>query len=60
MAQINPDINLHDLTMLVLNQAEFNSVDPERLASEVVQKYIDIRRIVLKELQVQTNYEEWI
>ncbi len=60
MAQINPDINLHDLTMLVLNQAEFNSVDPERLASEVVQKYIDIRRIVLKELQIQTNYEEWI
>lgn len=60
MAEINPDINLHDLTMLVLKKSEFISVEPERLSSEVVQKYIDIRRLVLKQLQEHTNYGEWI
>lgn len=60
MAEINPDVNLHDLTMLVLSKSEFNSIEPERLASEVVQKYIDVRRLVLKQLQEHTNYGEWI
>lgn len=60
MAQIDPNINLHDLTMFVLNKSEFVNVDSEPLANEVVQKYIDIRRIVLKKLQEHTNYGEWI
>jgi hypothetical protein len=60
MAQIDPDINLHDLTMLVLSKSEFINIDSEPLANEVVKKYIDIRRIVLKKLQEHTNYGEWI
>jgi hypothetical protein len=60
MAQINSDINLHDLTMLVLNKSEFANIDSEPLANEVVKKYIEIRRIVLKKLQEHTNYGEWI
>jgi len=60
MAQIDPNINLHDLTMLVLNKSEFVNIDSEPLANEVVKKYIDIRRIVLKKLQEHTNYGEWI
>ena len=46
MAQIDPNINLHDLTMLVLNKSEFVNIDSEPLANEVVKKYIEIRRIV--------------
>lgn len=60
MAQIDPNINLHDLTMLVLNKSEFVNIDSEPLANEVVKKYIEIRRIVLKKLQEHTNYGEWI
>lgn len=53
MAQINLDINLHDLTMMVLRRSEYASVAPELLAAEVSQRYNEVRQIILKELQQQ-------
>lgn len=55
MSQINPDVNLHDIVMLVLNRSEFASTDPKPLAAEVAQKYIEIRRIILEELKQHAN-----
>jgi len=55
MSHIQSDINLHELTMLVLNRSEFTSCDPDHLATEIAQKYIATRRIMLEELKQHTN-----
>jgi hypothetical protein len=41
--------------MLVLNQSKFANTAPEQLAIEVAQKYIEVRRIILNELNQHTN-----
>ena len=55
MSQIQTDINLHDLTMLVLNRSDFASPTPNQLAVEIAHKYIDVRKIILDELKKNTT-----
>ena len=49
MAQINTDVNLHDIVMLALSRSD--STDPV----EVAQKYMEIRSVMLDELRKHTN-----